>query len=618
MKKLLVVLLVLSILFNNVSALAEEILLDNASEANAVTETVAEEVTEEVAPIKEVQQEETKEETKVNEPEVSKEVIEQQEPAKEENKKEETKREVPAAVKAEAPKAEGDADAEEPKTSCNFKILYKEESVNGQTVNSGNGIPYSYQQNNISAGGSWTKTSRTLSKTKFSSGNSNYTFNGWYDEEGNAVPESMWYNANTPTRIKKSLVCSKENPEDVTVTFILKWDEEKQPIYTFDLHDYISTGSHYSDNTDGHNGTYTYTFSTPDAKTHYNLAYYKIDGDDTEYQPGDKYFLDVTGQGPNTVTNVVGYAYWNADVTVNLYSDKKLISTESSFESITVDTIPEKYGYKFLGWVDKDGNDVTELTFNPDDLGTKPTPVEVNLYAKWERIMVEINVSKVWDDDDNRDGLRKDSVTFNLMNGEEVVDTIVLNEENEWKHTFTVPKFDETSEIQYTVEEVAVDDYEGETTGDIEKGYVITNVHEIEVVDIIITKVWNDVDNQDGVRPESVTVHLIAAGEEIKAIILSEENQWTATVYDLPVNENGEPIEYIITEDPVELYETFITGSAQEGFTIENYYSPKGGEDVPEEETNPKTGDNVKTSVYALVVSTNLLVTSLYFKKKFN
>ncbi|MBQ1306207.1 MAG: Cna B-type domain-containing protein, partial [Erysipelotrichales bacterium] len=38
-----------------------------------------------------------------------------------------------------------------------------------------------------------------------------------------------------------------------------------------------------------------------------------------------------------------------------------------------------------------------------------------------------------------------------------------------------------------------------------------------------VKKVWDDEDNADGFRPESITVHLLADGEEVDAVKLSED-----------------------------------------------------------------------------------------------
>ena len=57
-----------------------------------------------------------------------------------------------------------------------------------------------------------------------------------------------------------------------------------------------------------------------------------------------------------------------------------------------------------------------------------------------------------------------------------------------------------------------------------------------------MTKVWVDNDNQDGVRPENVTVYLFANGVLINSTNLTAENGWKFTFPDLDVYANGEVI----------------------------------------------------------------------------
>ena len=45
-------------------------------------------------------------------------------------------------------------------------------------------------------------------------------------------------------------------------------------------------------------------------------------------------------------------------------------------------------------------------------------------------------------------------------------------------------------------------------------GFNITNTYTTETTEVKGSKTWNDADNQDGKRPESITVRLLANGEE--------------------------------------------------------------------------------------------------------
>src|SRR5699024_11663707 len=88
-------------------------------------------------------------------------------------------------------------------------------------------------------------------------------------------------------------------------------------------------------------------------------------------------------------------------------------------------------------------------------------------------------------------------------------------------------------------------------------------------LEIAVEKTWNDAENQDGIRPESITVNLLANGKEVDFTTLSEENDWSATFTDLsPIDENGVEIEYTIEEVDVPEYEVDISGKVTDGFEI--------------------------------------------------
>lgn len=73
----------------------------------------------------------------------------------------------------------------------------------------------------------------------------------------------------------------------------------------------------------------------------------------------------------------------------------------------------------------------------------------------------------------------KQEVTINLLGDGKVVDTVKLNEGNDWKHEFTGLLVQESvaSEkgIEYTVEELPLDGFQVEITGTATEGYVIVN-----------------------------------------------------------------------------------------------------------------------------------------------
>ena len=98
------------------------------------------------------------------------------------------------------------------------------------------------------------------------------------------------------------------------------------------------------------------------------------------------------------------------------------------------------------------------------------------------------------------------------------------------------------------------------------------------------TKTWSDNDNQDGKRPDSVTVHLYANGKDTgKSAVLSADNNWfynwTAKFDDIwPVDSEGMPINYTFVEDEVPGYTLSASKSVDNGvfkFVLTNRHTPE-------------------------------------------
>ena len=178
-----------------------------------------------------------------------------------------------------------------------------------------------------------------------------------------------------------------------------------------------------------------------------------------------------------------------------------------------------------------------------------------------------INVSgtKTWDDNNNQDGIRPESITVKLLADGEVVASKVVTEEDNWQYTFSnLPEYKAGEKIVYTITEDSVLGYE--TTID---GFDITNKHNVEKVSVSGSKTWDDNDNQDGMRPESITVRLLANGEEIASKVVTEEDEWKYTFVDVDKYANGTEIVYTVTEDEVDGYEGTV-----DGMNITNKHTP--------------------------------------------
>ena len=187
--------------------------------------------------------------------------------------------------------------------------------------------------------------------------------------------------------------------------------------------------------------------------------------------------------------------------------------------------------------------------------------------------VVTVSGAKTWDDNDNQDGFRPESITINLLADGEIIDTIEVTEENEWTWTFdNLPKYkNHGTEIVYSITENAIDDYSAEYDG-----FNVTNTHTPEQTSVTVTKSWQDNDDQDGIRPEEITVILLANGEATgDELVLDAEGSWTGSFTELDVYAEGEKIVYTVEEIEIEGYETVITGDQTTGFQITNSHTPE-------------------------------------------
>src|SRR5699024_698619 len=85
-----------------------------------------------------------------------------------------------------------------------------------------------------------------------------------------------------------------------------------------------------------------------------------------------------------------------------------------------------------------------------------------------------IDVEKVWENDKEKD--RPDAIVVDLLQNNEVIETIEITEEDDWVYQFTdLEAYDEAGkEYDYIVAEHDIDGYES-TISEVESGYTITN-----------------------------------------------------------------------------------------------------------------------------------------------
>lgn len=229
------------------------------------------------------------------------------------------------------------------------------------------------------------------------------------------------------------------------------------------------------------------------------------------------------------------------------------------------------------------------------------------------------SVTKQWEDNDNAPKKRPDKIIVNLLQNGEIIKQESLSESNNWTYTVPddekLPKYDDADEAYvYTWEEDTTGlpkDYEltntetsTETTGEYTYLYTtLTNTY-AQYTTANINKNWDDEDDLYNCRPDSVTVHLLADGERVDKltlsngdgedpteitdgnIVLSQDNNWAASVINLPKYDGSDKIEYTWEEDEVPGYKltSNITEANEEDSatestdtTIVNQYTPSSG-----------------------------------------
>ena len=296
----------------------------------------------------------------------------------------------------------------------------------------------------------------------------------------------------------------------------------------------------------------------------------------------DKFIIINTITG---TTEVSGKKIWDDDnnrdgvrlssVTIVLNADGKKLEGEKYSKTLPDENGKWEYSWTELPKYNEDGTkivySVTEelseedakvYTANYETEGNNLNVRNVHTPAKFD-----INGIKAWDDDNNRDGLRPETVTIALNADGKQIETYTAKATDGWKYEFKgLNKYrDGGVEIKYTLTEIQEASEEGEEGTEEEKepiytpiidGYTITNKHVPETVSYKVSKVWDDDENRDGIRPESITVNLLADGNKVESKTVTGP-KWECEFTGLPKYKKGEvgvPITYTITEDIKEGY----------------------------------------------------------------
>jgi len=350
----------------------------------------------------------------------------------------------------------------------------------------------------------------------------------------------------------------------------------------------------------------TVTLTATDNWTHTftNLDKYAADGHEIAYTvdetPVAGYTKDISG------TAATGFTVKNTNTaTINIPVTKtwvgtagnsatiKLLADGAEKETVTL-TAADNWTHTFSNLPKFDTTDGHEIVYTVDEVdvpnytkgisGTAATGFTVTNTITGK---VSVPVTKVWVGPQASsakvtlfaDGVEKDSVTLNATNG--------------WAHTFTnLDKYNNGTEIVYTVTEEPIANYDSVITGNAANGFTVTNTN-TEKTAVDVTKTWV------GTPAASVTIKLFADGTEKETVTLTAADNWTHTFANLDkYAADGHEIVYTVDETPVTDYTKAISGDAANGFTITNTITGKVNIPVTKVWIGPEAA-SAKVTLYA-------------------
>ena len=270
----------------------------------------------------------------------------------------------------------------------------------------------------------------------------------------------------------------------------------------------------------------------------------------------------------------------------------KLLADGAEKETVTL-TATENWTHTFTN-LDKYAADGHEIVYTVDEVPVTDyvkaiTGDAANGFTITNTITGKVNipVTKVWVGPEATsakvtlyaDGVEKDSVT--------------LNAANNWVHVFAnLDKYNNGTEIVYTLTEEPVANYDSTISGDAATGFTVTNTN-TEKVAVDVTKNWV------GPATDSVTIKLLADGAEIESAVLTAADNWMHTFSNLPkYAADGHEIVYTVDEYDVPSYVKAIEGTSSTGFTVTNTITGKLDIPVKKVWVGPAT-DSVTVNLYA-------------------
>lgn len=278
---------------------------------------------------------------------------------------------------------------------------------------------------------------------------------------------------------------------------------------------------------------------------------------------------------------------------------------EGKYDKLTdlqpgVYTVVELNAEKLVKYYTLTGSSVTGMTLEVKANGTATAKL-FNQYVpaptpEPDAEFIDVPVTKTWNDSNDKDGNRPDSVTVRLYADGVEVDSHVLTAAEGWKFTFVErPRYkeDKKTEIVYSVNEDDVPMYIKQING-----YNLVNNYLPEETSRTVAKAWDDNNDEQKIRPTSIVMTLVRkegnTETKVAAVVLNKGNNWTATVSGLPTVVNGNQAVYAWKEQEVLGY-TLESAKEQGGTMTFTNRAWKRPENPPKGGTPKTRGTTVTT-----------------------
>ncbi|MEK1327334.1 Cna B-type domain-containing protein [Limosilactobacillus fermentum] len=447
-----------------------------------------------------------------------------------------------------------DQDGKRP-DSIRVNLLANGKVVQSKTVTASDNWKYSFT--NLPEFENGKKISYTVTEDQvkdYSTTVDGYNLTNSYTPAKTSVSVTKAWNDNNnqdgsrPNEVKVQLYANGEKSgNEVTLNAANKWthtwtglaEKSNKKTVQYSVKE-VGTVKGYTSSVDGKNGNFTVTNThTPSTTTVSGTKTWK-DNDDQD------------GKRPDSIK-------------VNLLANGKVV------QSKTV-TASDNWKYSFTNLPEFENGKKISYTVTEDQVKDYSTTVDgYNLTNSYTPAKTSVSVTKAWNDNNNQDGSRPNEVKVQLYaNGEKSGNEVTLNAANKWTHTWTgLAEKSNKKTVQYSVKEVGtVKGYTSSVNGK-NGNFTVTNTHTPSTTTVSGTKTWKDNDDQDGKRPDSIKVNLLANGKVVQSKTVKSSDNWKYSFTNLPEFENGKKISYTVTEDQVKDYSTTVNG-----YNLTNSYTP--------------------------------------------